>query len=389
MRITIDYTAAIRQEAGIGVYVRNLVSSLLAQDASNAYTLLTSGRATARHPFPDAQNVRGRNLLLPDRYLNVLWYRWRVPLPATLFSGPTDIYYGPDFVLPPLSNKVRKVVTVHDLSFLEHPECAVPSLAAYLRKVVPEAVAHADVVTTVSSEVSRTLIEYFATPREKLTVVPNGVNSYFRRITDPLILNATRHKYGLQQPFVLAVGTLEPRKNHAGLIKAFAQVYKRKEGPAQLVIAGGKGWLYDETERLVEDLKLQEHVRFLGRVTDLELITLYSMADVFAFPSLFEGFGIPPLEAMACGAPVITSNTSALPEIVGDAALLVNPHDSDDIAQAIIRVLNDDTLRDDLRTRGYRRAKQYTWKAAAQKMLHIYKQLDAGQKDFSSQENVL
>jgi glycosyltransferase involved in cell wall biosynthesis len=319
--------------------------------------------------------VVGRSILIPDRYLNILWYRWRVPLPATLFSGKADIYHGPDFVLPPLGKHIRKIVTIHDLAFLEHPEYAVPSLAAYLREVVPAAVAAADVVATVSEEVSRTLIQHFQTPREKLTVIPNGVGAHFRRITDPILLDATRHKFGLKHPLVLGVGTLEPRKNHIGLIKAFYQAHKKKSGPAMLAIAGGQGWLYEETQQLVEELKLERHVRFLGRVTDLELVTLYSMADVFAFPSFFEGFGIPPLEAMACGAPVITSNTSALPEVVDDAAIQVDPGDISALAEAITRLLEDEHLREELRQKGYQRVQQYTWATSARKMLAVYKSL--------------
>ena len=383
MRIAIDYTAAIRQGAGIGAYVRNLVAAILAQDTNNNYTLLTSGRPTRERPFPIAENVRGRSVLIPDRYLNILWYRMRAPLPATLFTGPIDIYHGPDFVLPPLNRKVRKVVNIHDLAFLEHPEYAVPSLAAYLRKVVPEAVNAADVVATISMDVSRALQEHFQTPPEKIVVIPPGVGPAFRRITDPLILDATRHKFALQSPLVLAVGTLEPRKNHIGLIKAFHRARQEKNGPAMLAIAGGRGWLYEETMRVIEELNLQEHVRFLGRVTDLELITLYSIADIFAFPSFFEGFGIPPLEAMACGTPVITSNTSSLPEFASDAALLVNPHEIDDIAQAITRLLTDDTLRTELQQKGYQRAHQYTWQQSAQKMLHVYDQLSLGHPDFT------
>jgi glycosyltransferase involved in cell wall biosynthesis len=383
MRIAIDYTAAIRQGAGIGVYVRNLVAALLAQDSENRYTLLTSGRTDSEHPFPSAANVHGRNLLLPDRYVNILWYRMRLPVPATLFTGPTDIYHGPDFVLPPLGKKIRKVVTIHDLAFLEHPEYAVPSLAEYLRKVVPEAAQAADVIVTVSSEVNRTLIEHFHTPAEKLAVIPLGVQPYFRRITDPVLLAATRYKFKLKHPLLLAVGTLEPRKNHRGLIKAFHQAQMQKGGPEMLAIVGGPGWLYEETQQLVRDLKIEQKVRFLGRVTDHELVTLYSMADIFTFPSFFEGFGIPPIEAMACGAPVITSNTSSLPEVVGDAALLVDPHNVDELAHAITRLLQNEQLRADLRLKGYQRAQLYTWERSAQKMLRIYEQLYAGQQNFA------
>ncbi|MHB8598895.1 MAG: glycosyltransferase family 4 protein [Ktedonobacteraceae bacterium] len=383
MRIALDYTAAVRQSAGVGNYVRRLVDAILEQDTTNQYTLLTSGRPTRERPFPTASNVRGRSIVIPDRYLNIIWYRWRLPLYANYFSGQVDIYHGPDFALPPIGKKLYKVVTVHDLAFLEHPEYAVPSLANYLKKVVPEAVAAADVVCTVSQEVSRTLIDHFSTPPEKLTVVSNGVSPYFRRITDPIILAATRNKFGLKHPLVLGVGTLEPRKNHINLIKAFYTAQKKKNGPVMLAIAGGKGWLYEETQQLVQELKLEKKVRFLGRVSDLELVTLYSMADVFAFPSFFEGFGVPPIEAMACGAPVITSNTSSLPEVVGDAALLIDPHKPDELAHTILRLLENPQLQEELRQKGYERAKQYTWAESAHKMLTIYAQLSEGVTNFS------
>jgi glycosyltransferase involved in cell wall biosynthesis len=384
MRIAIDYTAAIRQGAGIGQYVRNLVAALLTEDTVNQYTLLTSGRPTKEHPFPTGPNVRGRSIFIPDRYLNILWYRWRLPLNATLFSGQVDIYHGPDFALPPLGKKLRKVVTVHDLAFLEHPEYAVPELVAYLKKIVPEAVEAADVVAAVSEATRQGLINHFKTPAEKITVVPIGVASHFRRITDPILLGATQHKYELKHPLVLGVGTLEPRKNHLNLIKAFAKAARKKNGPAMLAIAGGKGWLYEETQRVVANLKLENKVRFLGRVSDLELITLYSMADIFAYPSFFEGFGIPPLEAMACGAPTITSDTSSLPEVVGEAAILVNPHDVDALSQAITRLIDNEGLREELRQKGFQRVQNFSWPRTARKMLAVYQRLYEGATDFST-----
>jgi glycosyltransferase involved in cell wall biosynthesis len=388
MRIALDYSAGIRQGAGIGQYVRGLVNAMLAQDTSNEYTLITSERPTKEHSFPTASNVRGRSLFISDRYLNILWYRWRVPLYANFFTGPLDIYHGLDFVLPPLLGRVRKIVTVHDLAFLQHPETAVPSLATYLNKVVPESVALADVVAAISHTTKQALIENYKTPPEKITVIPCGIAPYFKRITDPILLEATRHKFELKRPLVLSVGTLEPRKNHLGLIKAFYEVQQSKENSAMLAIAGGEGWLYEETLRTVKELKLEDKVRFLGRVSDLELIILYSLADIFAFPSFFEGFGIPPLEAMACGAPVVTSNTSSLPEVTGDAAIQVDPHDIHAVANAISRLLRDEQLREDLRQKGYLQAQKYTWPKAAHKMLSVYQKLQNGVTDFSERADM-
>lgn len=384
MRIAFDYTAGIRQEAGIGNYVRSLLAAMLALDTENTYTLMTSGRPGRERPFPEAPNVRGRSLLVPDRYLNILWYRWRVPLPASLFTGRADIYHGPDFVLPPLSGRVRKVVTIHDLAFLEHPEYAAPGLVAYLNKAVPTSVAAADVVAAVSHNAARTLVQHLGTPREKIAVIPNGLRPHFRPITDPVLLGATAHKFGLKHPLVLGVGTQEPRKNHMGLIKAFHLAQSdRHHRPAMLALAGGPGWLYDQTRQLVVDLKLEKRVRFLGRVSELELALLYNLADVFAFPSFFEGFGVPPLEAMACGAPVITSNTSSLPEVVGDAALTIDPQRIDELARALTRLIGDEQLRAQLRQKGYQRAQHYTWSHAARKMLAVYRQLYQGATHFS------
>lgn len=383
MRIALDYTAGIRQGAGIGQYVRSLVDAMLAQDSSNQYTLLASGRPTRERTFPVAHNVQGRSIGIPDRYVNILWYRWRIPLYANYFTGPMDVYHGLDFGLPPLKGKIRKVVTVYDLAFLEHPETAVPSLAAYLNKVVPEAVAAADIVAAISHTTKQALITHYNVPPAKIAIIPCGVGPQFQRVTDQALLEQTQRKFELQRPFIFSVGTLEPRKNHLGLIKAFYEAQKSHNAPAMLAIAGGKGWMYEETQRAVAEFKLEHKVRFLGRVSERELITLYSLADIFAFPSFFEGFGIPPLEAMACGTPVITSNTSSLPEVAGDAALLVDPHDISAIAQAITEMIENEPLREDLRHKGYAQVQRYTWSQAARKMLAIYQQLSEGVTTFS------
>ncbi len=378
MRIALDYTAGIRQGAGVGQYVRSLVRAMLAQDRQNQYTLLTSGRPTGEYPLPAASNVRGRSVPIPDRYLNILWYRLHFPLRANYFTGPLDLYHGLDFVLPPLSDKLHTVVTVHDLAFLEHPETAVPELAAYLNRVVPAAVERADVVAAVSETTRQALISQYHLSADKIQVVPCGVGPQFQRQTSAEVLEETRRKFELTGSVILSVGTLEPRKNHLGLLKAFAELCTHHHEPLTLAIAGGQGWMYEETRAAVDTLKLNNRVRFLGRVSEPDLIALYSLADVFAFPSFFEGFGIPPLEALACGAPVLTSNCSSLPEAVGDAALLVDPHDIHAIAEGLQRLLEDEQIRADLRQRGYKQAQRYTWEHAATRMLAIYQQLGQG-----------
>lgn len=379
MHIALDYTAAHRQGAGIGQYVHHLVQAMLAQDKTNQYTLLSSGRPAEKRAFPEAANVRERSLFIPDRYLSILWYRLGLPLKADYFTGPIDLYHGLDFVLPPLSNSIRKLVTVHDLAFLEHPETAVPELAAYLNKTVPAAVERADVVAANSYTTRQALITHYQTPAEKITVIPCGVGAQFQRMADPVYLAAVRHKFQLPQPFILSVGTLEPRKNHLGLIKAFAEIPHSRTDAVKLIIVGGKGWMYEETRQAVMTLHLEAQVRFLGRVSEQELIALYSMAELFAFPSFFEGFGMPPLEAMACGAPVITSNTSSLPEAVGDAALLIDPHNIHAIADALTHLLDNPQVGAELRQKGYQQAQRYTWSGSAAKMLAVYQQVLQGQ----------
>jgi glycosyltransferase involved in cell wall biosynthesis len=392
MRIAIDYTAATRKGSGIGNYLRSLVDALLAQDLTNQYTLLTSRRPTSGKPFPQAENARWRRIIIPDQYLNFLWYRWRLPIYATLFTGHVDIYHGPDFVLPPINGKVRNVVTVHDLAFVEHPEYVTTQSATFLNKVVPEAVAAADVVAVVSHAMSQTLIEHFKIPPEKITIIPSGIQPYFRRITDPILLAATHHKFELKHPLVLGVGTLEPCNNHHGLIKAFHKAQSaagNKSRPAMLVLTGGLGWLHDETQQLIAKLKLENKVRILGHVTDLELITLYSMADVFVFPAFYAGFGVPLVEAMACGTPVITSNTSSMLEVAGDAAILIDPHKTDQITRAMLRVLESEQLREALQRKGYAQAQRFTWPKAASKMLSVYQKLGDGATNFNDEVSIV
>ena len=368
MRIGIDFTPAIQQQAGIGRYTRELVRALARLDTDNRYVLLQASRG-AQEPaghWPD--NFRVRSIPLTDRWLAILWQRLRLPVPVETFTGAVDIFHSPDFVLPPV-RRARTVLTVHDLSFLTTPQTSEPALRAYLSEAVPRAVARADHILADSRSTKRDLVTHLNADPEKITVVYPGVDPRFQRLEEPAIAEV-RTRYGLERPFVLSVGTLQPRKNYPTLIEAFARL-----SSVDLVIAGGPGWLYQEIFDTVDRLGMGERVSFLGLVRDEDLPALYNAAEVLAMPSLYEGFGLPVLEALACGTPVVTSDVSSLPEVACDAALLVSPHDVEGISQALLRALTDQELRAALRERGLIQAKQFTWQKAAETVLGIYQRL--------------
>jgi glycosyltransferase involved in cell wall biosynthesis len=243
-------------------------------------------------------------------------------------------------------------------------------LRAYLNKVVPRSVARADHVIADSAATRDDLVAHYGTPPEKISVLYSGVSRVFQPVRDPAVLAAVRERYGLRSgPFVLGVGTIQPRKNYARLIQALA---RQPDPELSLVIAGGKGWLYDAIFAEVERCGLQGRVIFPGFVADEDLPALYSAARVYAYPSTYEGFGLPLLEAYACGTPVVTSTAACLPEVAGDAALLVPPTDVDALAAALHQAASDEALRARLIARGFERVKAFTWERSARQLLEIY-----------------
>ena len=377
MRIGIDYTAAVRQGAGIGRYCRELIRALARLDSGNSYVLLVAGRLppaeseALRADFERYPNFAFRSLLLNERWLNRLWHRLQVPWPVEGFAGRLDLFHSPDFTLPP-ALRAKKILTVHDLSFLRVPQYADPRLREYLQTVVPRSVRQADLILANSQHTKEDLISCLRVPSERVIVVLPGVEARFEPVADEGELDRVRARYNLEKPFILGLGTLEPRKNFEGLIEAYHLLRSRTRIPHQLVIGGRKGWLYEGIFRRVEELGLGDAVHFLGFVADEDLPALYTLADVFAFPSFYEGFGIPVLEAMACGTPVVASNAASLPEAVGEAGLMVTPGDVEALAGALERVLQDRPLREELIARGRERARCFTWERAAQELLRAY-----------------
>lgn len=373
-RVAIDYTAAVRQGGGIGRYTRGLVHALAARPTSDEYVLLVAGPGS--DPELNVSAFQIRNLPIDERCASIVWHRSGLPFPKVeWFTGPIDIFHSPNFVLPPVS-RASTVLTIHDLSFIRVPQCAEPSLRRYLSRVVPRAAAKADRILADSHSTRNDVVELLQVSPDKVDVVPAGVEDRFRPVSDQSAIEGVRSDYRLGDgPFILSLGTLEPRKNFAGLMEAYALLKHSTRLPHRLVIAGGKGWLCEGTFEAVARLRLEEDVTFTGFVADEDLPALYSLADIFAFPTLYEGFGLPVLEAMACGTPVVTADNSCMPELVGDAALLIDANDTQGLADSMEQLLSDRELRDSLVDRGRVRARRYTWSRAAEKLLDVYNRL--------------
>ncbi|MCC7206559.1 MAG: glycosyltransferase family 4 protein [Anaerolineae bacterium] len=368
MPIGIDYTPAYEQGGGIGRYVRELVAALAEYDAETPYRLFVAGANRKPLPTPPGPNFSYAPCRLTPDWLARLWHRARLPIPVEWWTGPLRLYHATDFTLPPVRRGAPTLLTVHDLSFVRVPGAASPSLKAYLDRVVPRSVYRADHVLADSQATKDDLVALYRTPPEKVTVLLSGVHARFRPTHDATL----RARYGIgERPFVLAVGTVQPRKNYERLMRALAGL-PDSLSEVQLVIAGGRGWLEGPIYAAVEALGLRDRVHFIGFAADEDLPALYTAARCLAFPSLYEGFGLPILEAMACGAPVLTSNVSSLVEVAGDAAVLVDPHSEASIRDGLARILTDDSLRERLVADGFRQAAAFTWARAAAHLRDLY-----------------
>ena len=374
-RIALDYTSAIQQTGGIGRYTRELTGALASIDSSNSYRLFVAGSKSTELPALPGENFSWRSTRVSSKWLARLWRRAGIPLPIETVTGPVDLYHATDFVLPPTRSATRTLLTVHDLSFVRVPSAASPPLKAYLDAVVPQSVEEADHILADSEATKADLIELYRTPEDKITVLYSGVNHRFRRVDDADAFQRMRLKYGLANiRYILSVGTVQPRKNFSRVVEALLAL--RQAGhDLNYVIAGGSGWLEDELQATINRTGMGKYVHLLGLVDDGDLPALYSGARMLAMVSLYEGFGLPVLEAMACGTPVLTSNLSSLPEVGGNAALQVDPHDSKAIHEAILRLETEAATRMRLIMAGYQQAQRFSWERAAQQLKSIYDEI--------------
>jgi glycosyltransferase involved in cell wall biosynthesis len=379
LRIGIDYTAALKQSGGIGRYTRGLITTLAELDNKNSYTLMVTPDAPPDdlQVFHAQPNFTPKFYPLAERWLTIGWHRFYLPIPVEWFTGRVDLFHSPNFILPP-TRQAKTLLTVHDLSFIRHPQGAVPSLRKWLEKAVPRSLARADHVLADSESTKQDLIDIFQLTPKTITVVGAGVEARFQPVTDSHRLETVRRRYHLppSEKFILGLGTLEPRKNFTGLIKAYSQSPVRHTH--HLVIAGGKGWLYNEIFAAAESSPVANRIHLIGFIDDDDLPALYNLADIFAYPSHYEGFGIPVVEAMACGTPVVCADNSCLPEVGGQAALQIEATDVTALAETLHRLAIDPTLRQQAIATGLRQAQKFTWPATARRLLAVYHQMATG-----------
>lgn len=366
MHIGIDASRiAVAAQTGTERYSYALLAALARIDRRNHYTLYCNQLPAALPPLPPTFALR--QLPAPR-----LWTYTR--LGPELLRHPPDVVFVPAHTLP-IPSPPNSVVTVHDLGYLAFPETHTFARRLELHLTTRWSAHTARQVIAISQATRADLIRHYQVDTAKIHVIHHGVGRQFQPIHDASTLAAARERYGLTHaqatPYLLYIGTVQPRKNLLRLIDAFALTLQRIEQPLLLVLAGKRGWRTAAIEQRAATLGIADHVRFTGYVDDHDLPALLSGALAFVFPSLYEGFGMPVLEAMACGTPVLTSTTSSLPEVAGDAALLVAPHDSTALARALQELISNDALRAKLRERGLARAAQFTWERCAAETLHV------------------
>ena len=375
MHIAIDGRTIVRNRTGVGVYAERLVRSLLQIDSKNTYTL---------YLLEDTSSIEAPNLtkVMVNRFAgmgpNRFWENF--VLPFSFSRHKIDVYFSPAYVLPVLrraprqhggSHRTKCVVTIHDLVSYAFPETFTLKMRLWQRIFVGNAVRVADRILADSQATKEDILRYYRIDPDRVDVVYLPVGEQFKRVDDCAVLSAMRQQLGLPEKFILYVGTLEPRKNVARLAEAYAQLPEQLREEYALVLAGAPGWYSDEIIRSIDALKMPGRILRLGYVDQSKLPVLYSLASAFAYLSVYEGFGAPPIEAMACGTPVLCSSTSSLPEAVGNAGVLVDPSNVVQIRDGLQRILTDNVLRTELIAAGEKRVQEFNALDKAKEVLKI------------------
>jgi len=359
---------------GIGSYTHFLVKYLQLVDKENDYLIYLCREDEEDLNFITNNNFYKIYAKMPTRsaFLRLLWEQ--VYLQLKLASKPVEVFHGPAFIVPNLKF-CKYVVTALDATHWLHPKTHTFFTLLYMRPFVRLSLWNADMIITISESAKKDLINSLGLPEDKIKVIYCGIDEAYQPTQNLKSIEATRKKFNLPEKFILNVSTLVPTKNLPTLFKAFALFKSSTSLSHRLVIVGGKGWKYKEILKAVTQLGLEKDIIFTGYVPREDLINIYNAADLFVYPSFYEGFGLPPLEAMACGTPVIASNVSSIPEVVGEAGILLNPFDIAGIAEAIEKVIRDDDLRREMVEKGITQAQKFSWRQNASETKKIYERL--------------
>lgn len=366
MRIGINVHLLSTTHTGIQHYIRALVPELVTQATSHEIVLYGE---PAQLPVTAGERIRWVSTSRPLRSgaQRVLWEQ--TMLPHLLQRGGIDVFFSPAFILPVLWEGAG-IVTVHDLNFEVSPETIRPVRRAYLRRITRWSTRRARKVVAISQSTASDIVRLYGVPHQKLVIIPYGLDTLFNpenaRALEPMV----KQRYSLPERFLLFVGTLEPRKNLPRLLEAYA-LARRQVSLPPLVLAGAPGWQHERILTQARRLGIEQHLRFAGYIPREHLPGVYAAASALLYPSLYEGFGLPPLEAMGCGTPVLASNTSAMPEVVGDGGILIDPRDTQQIADGILRIIRDGELRQRVIEHGLERARLFRWEDAAEHTLRV------------------
>jgi len=369
MRIGIDMSCVDEHKTGVGWYTYNLVKNLIKIDNNNEYHILA-------YPFlcNELKSIAGNNFSfheIKEKYFRLL----RLPIKVSLLAAKHkfDIFHCTYHIGPILKN-CKLIITIYDLVSYIFPEMFKLKHCFIYNIMYPFLIKKGDIIIAISDNTKKDLINIFKIKEEKIKVTYVGIDNSYCVIKDKESIKTILKKYNIVQPYILYVGTIEPRKNLVRLVYAFNK-FKKQKTEHKLVIVGKKGWLYEELFKTVENTEYKKDIIFTGYVSVKDLIHIYNGADLFIYPSLYEGFGIPPLEAMACGIPVISSNTSSIPEVLGNAALLINPYNVREFVDGMNNLIFNKELRQKYIQEGFNKIKEYSWEKIAERTLKIYNEV--------------
>jgi len=373
MRIAIDARMG-ETRGGIGVYTRELITQLADIDKKNQYFIIVNKRGSKSFlPSADNFSILETSITRKHYFIKDLWNHFY--LPFLLGMKSIDIYFNPRYVLPFIKGKTKMVVTIHDMIAFLYPEIWSGISGFRIRNYIKLSSQRADVILTISNSAKKDIIKILNIPEDKIKVIYCGINQKLYKLVPELSLPKSLKKYGIRKKYILAIGPLGTRKNHNRLIDAYNILPKNIRKDYQLVITGEKKGTYNKLLIKAGKNCLIDDIVFTGFVPEEEMPVLISAASLFVFPSLYEGFGIPLLEAMACGTPLLVSNVSSIPEVVESAALLFDPYDINEMANAINRGIIDENLRQKLIQKGFERVKKYSWKYSAKELLSAFEEI--------------